>query len=93
MMVLCGDEILVVSILEVSMYVVYLSCFFLCEGIFEGKKSLKAKSGENHCDQMKFPPDPILYDDSMRPLKWKCTTECQMLTKGEIEVVLEINPI
>ena len=27
--------------------------------------------------------------DSVRPLKWKCTSECRMLTGGEIEVVLE----
>ena len=27
--------------------------------------------------------------DSMRPLKWKCTSECRMLTSGEIEVVLK----
>ena len=27
--------------------------------------------------------------DSMRPLKWKCTSECRMFTSGDIEVVLE----
>ena len=27
--------------------------------------------------------------NSVCPLKWKCTSECRMLTGGEIEVVLE----